>query len=185
MRCLLGLILLTSSCGSKPAAVPAVTHQPTLELVHSPAVYYPSVDYDEVALYSVNAKHYKDERLVPLKKEKQNGGATLGFAILDSLGSPAFQNIDRIALSPIAMKELQSILHLPENKGEISKNECIASFRDAFVFYRNKKQVAQVQICFDCYEVYFSLDTTNLADRFNTDGDWDRLQAFISKFKVR
>jgi hypothetical protein len=62
---------------------------------------------------------------------------------------------------------------------------CIAFYRDAFVFYRDKKQVAQAQICFDCKQTYFSLDTTHLADRFSTDGDWDRLQNFISKVKVQ
>ena len=144
MRCLLGIILLVSACGSKQAVAPAVTHETTSELLQSP-----SVDYDEVALYKVDAEHYKDESLVPLNG-KQNAGETVGFAILDSLGNPAYQNIDRTMLSPIEIKELQSIFHIPENKGEIEKMMCIAFYRDAFVFYKNKKQVAQAQICFDC-----------------------------------
>ena len=184
MRCLLGIILLVSSCGSKQPVVPTANVQPVEKLLHSPAVDYPSVDYDEVALYSVDAAHYKDEDLVPLDGN-QNTEETVGFAILDSLGNPAFKNIGRTALSPVEMKELQSIFHIPENKGEIEKMMCIASYRDAFVFYKNKKQVAQAQICFDCKQAYFSLDTTNLADRFTTDGDWNRLQKFISKVKVQ
>ena len=184
VRCLLGIILLVSSCGSKQAALPVSKAQPTEKSLHSPAVDYPSVEYDEVALYSVDATHYKDEYLVPLDGN-QTKEETLGFAILDSLGNPAFKNIDRTTLSPVEMKEMQSIFHIPENKGEIEKMMCIASFRDAFVFYRNKKQVAQAQICFGCKQVYFSLDTTNLADRFATDGDWDSLQNFISKVKVQ
>ena len=183
MRCLLGIILLVSACGSKQAVAPVGKDKTTDELLLSPAVDYPSVDYDEVALYSVDAKHYKDEDLAPLNG-KHIREKTVGFAILDSLGNPSFKNIDRTALSPVEMKELQSIFHIPENKGEIEKMMCIASYRDAFVFYKNKKQVAQAQICFDCKQVYFSLDTTNLADRFTTDGDWARLRKFISKVKV-
>lgn len=182
MRYLLGIILLVSSCGSRQTIVPTLKVQPTEKLLHSPAVDYPSVDYDEVALYSVDAAHYKDENLEPLDGKK-NTEETVGFVILDPLGNPAFKNIGRTALSTVEMKELQSIFHIPENKGEIEKMMCIASFRDAFVFYRNKKQVAQAQICLECRLVYFSLDTTNLSDRFTTDGDWDRLQKFISKVK--
>jgi hypothetical protein len=184
MRYVLGIIILVSSCQSRQAIIPTSKIQPTEELLYSPAVKYPSVDYEEVALYNVDAVHYKDESLVPLDGN-QNTKETAGFAILDSLGNPAYKNIDRTMLLPGEMKELQSILHIPENKGEVEKMMCIPSFRDAFVFYKNKKQVAQAQICFECYQVYFSLDTTNLADRFTTDGDWDRLQNFISKVKGR
>jgi hypothetical protein len=173
-----------SSCGSKQEVAPTLPDQPAEALLHSPAVDYPSVDYDEVALYNVDARHYKDEDLVPLNG-KQNTEQTLGFAILDSLGNPDFKNIDRTELSPAEVKELQSIFHIPENKGEMEKVMCIAYFRDAFVFYRKKKQVAQAQICFDCKQVYFSLDTTNLAERFTTDGDWDSLQKFIARTKIK
>jgi hypothetical protein len=121
---------------------------------------------------------------MPLKKEDQSNEITVGFAILDSLGNPAFQNIDRIPLSPLAIKEVRSIFHIPENKGETEKMSCIAYFRDALVFYRNKKPVAQAQICFKCHQVYFPADTTSLEDRFTTDGDWDRLQKLINSVKV-
>ena len=183
MRSLLGIILLVSSCGDNPDPVPAETAHLGLELSHSPAVQYPSVDYDEVALYSVNADHYTEEALLPLNA-MQYAEETVGFAILDSLGNPAFQNIGRTMLSPVEVKELQSIFQLPENKGEITETMCIAFYRDAFVFYKNKRQVAQAQICFDCNQVYFLSDTTNLADRFNTEGDWNRLQRFVFKVKA-
>lgn len=184
MRCLFGIVLFVSSCGSNPTVVPNSNDEPTEKLLHSPAVVYPSVDYDEVALFSVGAAHYKDEDLEPLGG-KQKKEETVGFAILDSLGNPSFKNINKTILSAVEMKELQSIFHIPENKGEIERMMCIPSFRDAFVFYKNKKQVAQAQICFDCKQAYFSLDTTNLADRFTTDGDWDRLQRFIANVKVQ
>ncbi|MGV3657951.1 MAG: hypothetical protein ACO1NX_08350 [Chitinophagaceae bacterium] len=184
MRLLLGIIILLSSCENKQVVFPPSEEESIEEPLHSPAVNYPSVDYDEVALYSVSAKHYKDKALNPLNGKK-NEESTVGFAILDSLGNPVFQNIDRIILSPLERSELQSIFHLPENKGEISKNMCIAFFRDAFVFYKDKNQVAQAQICFDCNQVYFSMDTAYLSERFNTDGDWNRLQKFVSGVKAQ
>jgi hypothetical protein len=173
---------LVTSCESQTASVPTLKVEPTDKLLHSPAVDYPSVDYDEVALYSVDEAHYKDEELLLLDGNK-NKEKTLGFAILDSLGNPAFKNINRTALSTGDIQELRSLFHIPENNGEIERIMCIASYRDAFVFYNNKKQVAQAQICFDCNQIYFSLDTTNLADRFATDGDWAGVQQFISKVK--
>lgn len=184
MRYLLGIILFVSSCGNKPVEAPALTKSTTLKLKHSPAVDYPSVHYDEVALYTVNSKYYKDEHLVPLMHENQNEEKTIGFAILDSSGNPAFHNIDRILLSLIEIQELRSIFHIPENHGELKDKKCIAFFRDAFVFYKDKKQVAQAQICFDCDMIYFLNDTSNLEERFTTDGDWNRLQKFISKVKA-
>lgn len=183
MRFLLALIILLYSCGNNQPIARDMTNEPALKLLHSPAVDYPSVRYDEVALYTVDARHYRDEHLVPARKMKQSDDIGVGFAILDSLGNPAFQNIDRTLLAPAEMIQLRSIFHIPENLGQTQKIMCIPSFRDAFVFYRNKKQVAQTQICFECRQVYFPKDTSNLEERFTTDGNWDELQILITKIK--
>ena len=181
----LSLILLFS-CGSKPSAVPTTEHADTLTLVRSPAVQYPLTDYNEVAFYSVDAKHYKDSKLTPLRKEDQERlGNMIGFAILDSSGNPLYKNIERKELSNGEVKELQSIFTLPENDGHLMENNCMASFRDAFVFYHKRTPVAQVQICFECSLVEFSSDTASLAERFSTDGDWKKLHAFVSRLKAR
>ena len=183
---LFSLFILAVSCKSKQNGVLTTKeqHAGELHLVHSPAVDYPSVDYDEVVFYSVNENRYRDQDLVPIDK-KRSVEETIGFAILDSLGNPAYQDIDSIRLSSGEVKALQSIFHLPENKGEITKMECIAYFRDAFKFRQHGKQVAQAQICLECNQVYFSNDTTGLAERFTTDGDWYHLQKLIAKLKNR
>jgi hypothetical protein len=153
--------------------------------VHAPPASFPFVEYDAVAMYTVNAKHYKDSKLPPIKNGALEDPQSVGFAILDSIGNPAYQYIDRIELSAVEKKELQSIFQLPENKGEIEKMMCVPYYRDAFVFYRDKKQVAQVQICFQCRQMYVSTDTSDLANRFTTDGDWDKLMAMVTKVKTR
>ncbi len=183
---LFALLILAISCDSKQDVVLKTKdqHVGELRLVHSPAVDYPSLDYDEVVFYSVNEKRYRDHALVPMDG-KLNAEETIGFAILDSLGNPAYRDIDSVRLSSGEVKALQSIFHLPESKGEITKMECIAYFRDAFTFRKDSKHVAQAQICFECNQVYFSNDTTDLAERFTTDGDWHRLQEFIAKLKTR
>ena len=184
MRRFCGFLLILVSCGSNPTTQPAAELQTTLGLVYLPPIDFPSVEYDSVALFTVNAMHYQDEKLPPVKKAEQKELPVIGFSILDSLGNPAFQYVDRVLLTAAEKNEIRSVFHLPENQGEIEEARCIAFYRDAFVYYNNEKQVAQAQICFQCRQVYFSSDTGNLADRFTTDGDWDKLQAFVSKLKA-
>jgi hypothetical protein len=183
MRILIAMFLLYS-CGDKGAASPTIAAESSLKLVHSPATQYPSVDYDEVALYSVHARHYKEKKLRPLKEEDHKKlEGIVGFAILDSTGSPVYKNVEKRTLTQTEKQELRSIFYLPENNGKLTENRCIAYYRDAFVFYHNKKQVAQAQVCFECRQVQFSADTANLAERFASDGDWTMLQRFISRIK--
>lgn len=154
-----------------------------LELASWPPTNMVAVEYDEVTMFSVDKQHYAKKSLPRLRKGERKQEVSLGFAILDSLGQPAYQHIRSWKLQKSEMEELRSIFYLPQNNGMIEGRLCIGYFRDAFVFYRQQQKVAQVQVCFECQQIDIPNDTSNLADRFTTDGDWKRLQHFVNSMK--
>jgi hypothetical protein len=157
---------------------------PPLVPIQSPSAQFPALSYDSVALYSVNKKYYDVKDLRTLEEEVMNAHYTDGLAIIDSVGLPSSNNYIRKILSGTEQMELHKIFNIPPNNGLISKSNCIPFYRDAFVFYKKHRQVAQAQICLQCNQAYFTPDTSDLADRFATDGDWTRLKDLIHNIKV-
>jgi hypothetical protein len=159
------------------------TSTPEPVLLKSPSVQFPGLSYDSVALYYVNAKYYEVEDFETLGKMVMNAQYTDGLAIIDSFGLPSNNNFNRQTLSGKEQIELQRIFYLPPNNGKIKKSNCIPFYRDAFVFYKNHHQVAQAQVSLHCNQAYFTPDTSDLADRFASDGDWVKLKELIDKIK--
>ena len=183
MRFLIFLIFF-SFCRSSPTIKEVNSSTPPLELIQSPAVQFPAISFDSVALYSVNEKYYDVEDLETLEKKIMNAPYTDGLAIIDSMGLPSSNNYTRQILSGAEQVELNRVFNIPPNNGLISKSRCIPFYRDAFVFYKSSRQVAQAQICLHCNQAYFTPDTSDLGDRFSTNGDWAKLKDLIIKIKA-
>jgi hypothetical protein len=185
MRLFFAFCILMSSCKNEPKAVQVKETTSELVLVHSPSIQFPTVPYDSVALYSVDETYYNSDDLEKLETKVMNAAYTNGLAIIDSLGRPSSKYYIRHRLSEKELIELQAIFHLPPNKGELSEPMCIPYYRDAFVFYQKQRQVAQAQICLHCRQAYFTPDTSSLAERFTSDGDWGKMQTFTKTVKAR
>jgi hypothetical protein len=182
MRRIVLISLLFASCVSSDDSAKDV-HEHTASVRKGPFFQFPPVSYETVSLFYLDSTLYGMNPLKVMEERIMNAPYTDGLAFVDSSGKPNLKYVER-QLTTDEKQELTNLFLFPPPDSVLVTTSCVPYYRDVFVFRdKNRRQVAQAQICLECGQGYFTPDSQNLRARFMSGVDQEKLKSFISKVK--
>lgn len=143
----------------------------------------PYFDFDEIVYYHSDVSDFE-----VLGRKKDDLHFLLFRQGFESLQDSIYiERGDSLLYKKVISKEEHSTIdkifcYQPINLDDLYVSECIAIYRDIFVFRKEKKIIGMAKICLDCNQ-FSSVGTDQKTDNFGMNNEFSNLTKLIEKIK--